>query len=64
MIQSGNLDQINKLPNINNDFEFLDILTFKDSKERNFVTTVYSNNALENDPQIIDLIEILEIRTK
>jgi len=58
LIQSGNLNKVNELPNINNDFEFLDIIAFKDSHERNFIATVYSNNALENDPQVIDIVEI------
>jgi hypothetical protein len=58
LIKSGKFNQLNEIPNIDNDFEFLDILTFKDKSGRNFWVTVYSNNALENDPQVIDIFEI------
>lgn len=58
LIKSGGINQLKEVPNIDNDFEFLDILTFKDKSDRNFIVTVYSNNALENDPQIIDIFEI------
>ena len=35
--------------------EYLDIMIFKDQNNKTYTTTVYDNNELWQDPQIIDI---------
>ena len=58
LILEKKFDIVRKLPFGKNEFEFLEILEFLDQSNRKYVVTVYSNNALESDPQVIDIFTI------
>ena len=58
LIKAKNFTQINSLSFGTNNFEFLEIMKFDDQNKKNYIVTVYSNNALENDPQVIDIIPL------
>ena len=59
LIKSHGFKQISDLPFGVNDFEFLEIMRFSDQEGNSYIVTVYSTNALENDPQVIDIFSLL-----
>jgi hypothetical protein len=58
LLIESKFNAIIELPFGENEFEYLDILEFLDQNHKRYVVTVYSNNALENDPQVIDIFVI------
>lgn len=59
LIRSGNMEAI-KLFNDNQSQtgEYLDILVFTDQNQKRYIVTVYDSNALEQDPQIIEIYKL------
>jgi len=43
--------------NPQHDREYLDILSFKDQNNREYIVTVYDSDLLEQDPQIIEIYQ-------
>jgi len=58
LIKEGRLEEIIALPYGEQGFEDLDIFKFNDQENREFFVTVYSNDSLESDPQVIDIIPL------
>jgi len=58
LIIENKFNTIVELPFGENQFEYLDILEFLDQNYTRYAVTVYSNDALENDPQVIDIFAI------
>ena len=58
LITENKFNAILELPFGENQFEYLDILEFLDQNHNRYAVTVYSNDALENDPQVIDIFTI------
>lgn len=59
LIKENKFDLIKELPFGNNDFEFLEIMSFLDQSGKEYCVTVYSNDSLEHDPQIIDVFKLV-----
>ena len=38
--------------------DFLTMLSFKDQRQREYIVTVYDSNALEQDPQVIEIYSL------
>lgn len=55
LIIEKKFDKITQLPFGRNEFEYLEILEFLDQSHCKYIVTVYSNDALESDPQVIDI---------
>lgn len=55
LIKQKDFEKIRALPFGDKDFEHLDILKFEDQNNKPFVVTVYSNDSLESDPQVINI---------
>lgn len=58
LILEKNFDVLTQLPFGKNEFEYIEILEFLDQSSCKYIVTVYSNDALENDPQVIDIFAI------
>jgi hypothetical protein len=59
LIKNSDFKKIIDLPFGNNDFEYLEIMRFSDQAKKNYIVTIYSNDSLENDPQVIDIFSLL-----
>lgn len=56
MIKEKNIEALKSLPsNKSEDGQYLDIMMFKDQNQREYIVTVYDSNALEQDPQVIEI---------
>jgi hypothetical protein len=56
LLKNNNWHQINETQEPDNGFrEYLEIILFKDQSKRPFVAAVYDSDALEQDPQLIDI---------
>jgi hypothetical protein len=59
LIKEKNVDAIKKLrDNQYKSDEYLDILTFKDQCQSPYIVTIYDSNALEQDPQVIEIYSL------
>ncbi|WP_114789166.1 hypothetical protein U0035_06265 [Niabella yanshanensis] len=65
LIEAGKIDHIERkddvqLPARSSDIkEFLDIITFKDQQDRNYIATIYNSDSLYQDPEIIDIFKVV-----
>jgi hypothetical protein len=59
LIQSGDIEAIRSLSQggLKKD-EYLDIMSFTDQNTNQFIVTVYDSDALEQDPQIIEIYNL------
>ena len=56
MLQKKDIESLKKMAdNLGKVNEYLDIMIFKDQNNKTYTTTVYDNNELWQDPQIIDI---------
>jgi hypothetical protein len=56
LLKNNNWRQINETQEPDNGFrEYLEIILFKDQSKRPFVAAIYDSDALEQDPQLIDI---------
>jgi len=58
LIVAGDLDAISDIDIIQKSFEHLEIMLFMDQTKMKYIVTVYSTDALENDPQIIEVFPL------
>lgn len=54
------IDLLQNMPTSNNSFESLDIMEFLDQNMKKYIVTVYSNDSLESDPQLIEVFKFSE----
>ena len=56
LIKTGNIEAITNLPQVPlQTGEYLDVILFKDQHQKRYIVTVYDSNALEQDPQVIEI---------
>lgn len=56
LIKEKNIEALKLLPdNVSGEREYLDIMVFKDQGGEGYITTVYDSDALEQDPQVIEI---------
>lgn len=56
LIKVGDIKSIKELPERQiRTGEYLDVMLFKDQYQREYIVTVYDSDALEQDPQIIEI---------
>lgn len=58
LIKAKKFDVLEKLPFGEGDFEYLEVMQFYDQNNKRYIATVYSNDALEQDPQLIDIFPL------
>lgn len=59
LIKAGNVEAIKALDNKQSQAdEYLEVMTFKDQNQRDYIVTVYDSNALEQDPQVIEIYKL------
>jgi hypothetical protein len=59
LIEQGHWEQIHGQEQTISEFrEYLEIVRFKDQTGKTFIATIYDSDALEQDPQIIDIFSI------
>jgi len=58
LIRKKDYDSIRELPAGVKDFEYLEIMKFKDQDNMEYIVTVYSGDELSQDPQIIDVFQL------
>lgn len=59
LIKAGNIEAIKGMNNSQSQAEeYLEVMTFKDQNQKDFIVTVYDSNALEQDPQVIDIYKL------
>ncbi|OYW17986.1 MAG: hypothetical protein B7Z54_07025, partial [Sphingobacteriales bacterium 12-47-4] len=58
-IEAKKIDEVKTFPeNQKNTGEFLDIIIFKDQASNIYITSIYDNVDLEQDPQIIEIFRL------
>ena len=64
LIKKGNIERIKMFPeNQPNTGEYLDVMEFKDQNQHRFIVTVYDNNMLEQDTQVIEIYPLKHFTT-
>jgi hypothetical protein len=59
LIAEGNMEGVKKLPDsVINTNEYLDIIQVSDQNDKNYIVTIYDNNELWQDPEIIDIFPL------
>jgi hypothetical protein len=59
LIKSGNIEVIREIKESQPPTgEYLEIILFKDQNKKRYIVTVYDSNALEQDPQIIEIYQV------
>ena len=54
LITQGNIEEVKKIElNLPNNREYLEIMTFKDENFNEYIVTIYDNDLLEQDPQVL-----------
>jgi hypothetical protein len=56
LLKNNNWQQINETQEPDNGFrEYLEIILFKDQNKSSFIASIYDSDALEQNPQLIDI---------
>ena len=59
LIKSKDIETIKSLPvNKSEMEEYIDVMLFKDQDLKEYIVTVYDSNALEQDPQVIEIYSL------
>lgn len=59
LIKTKDIERIKSLEdNKSDEGEYLDILAFKDQLQKEYIVTVFDSNALEQDPQVIEIYKL------
>lgn len=58
-IKEANIEAIKTFPtNELRSGEYLDVILFNDEKQKKYIVTVYDNDMLEQDPQVIEIYSL------
>lgn len=59
LIREGNIELIKSLPeNQARTGQYLDIILFKNQDDKRYIVTIFDSNALEQDPQVIEIYSL------